>query len=130
MLLPMLTLYSCLPLTLLHLLALISSSAADGTWSLDLQPDFLHARNCVQTCLDHGPSQLVYAIDCPPPWYDSCVCREDLRPIGSSALTKCVDNLCSSNSADLSQVVGIWDSYCSRDAVGGGITTLTVPTCM
>ena len=100
--------------------SLITGAAAQtGVITVNAFGPYLQARKCVRSCIaDYGGNRplgdLVSALSCGSPYYDSCFCRSDLRPTGSAFISKCINSLCASNTVDLNQGLLIWDAYCSR----------------
>jgi len=92
-------------------------TAGRGPTSLAEVPAYKSLRSCAQPYVYNGccTADVYEAVGCPSPAIDACLCREDLRSIGSSFLTKYVNAACSTNAVDLSAAVGIWDTYCSRN---------------
>jgi hypothetical protein len=105
-------------LLLCHFLDIASAQVMTGTITFQEFAPYQQGRVGVKSCVqDYGGNgnlgDVVQALSCGSPYYDSCVCRPDLAVTGSSFLTKCINSLCASNSVDLSQGLLIWDAYCS-----------------
>jgi hypothetical protein len=62
-------------------------------------------------------------LGCTSPWYESCLCRDDLSPTASSFLTKCVNRDCSTAAYDLGQAVSVYNGYCGRQQQQQVVTT-------
>ena len=67
----------------------------------------------LRSCAQKEVYNLYDNIGCPNPAVDSCFRREDLRPLGSSVVTKWINSFCS-NSVDSTAALDVWNSYCSR----------------
>jgi hypothetical protein len=103
--------------------ASIAASQEPPTWSIQSVSVFGYLRVCAQGCLGLGPySYLPAVLDCPSPILNACVCRTDLASSASSALTSCVNQGCSSNPADVSSVVSLYNSYCSVNGYTENVT--------
>src|SRR3954464_12510566 len=83
-------------------------------------PDYKTLRVCAQAALYHnnnnGCGAAIYgALNCPSPPVSACLCREDLRPLGSSFLTHAVESYChTTNAFDISAAIGVWDKVCGN----------------
>ncbi|KAK4158972.1 hypothetical protein QBC43DRAFT_294467 [Cladorrhinum sp. PSN259] len=49
---------------------------------------------------------------------DQCYCREDLRPKAVHWLSRYVEIRCTTNKADFSSAMAVYDGYCSRVNIG------------
>lgn len=108
---------------------------AESSISLDALPAYTVLRECARECLycpkclfvmDVG-SKIGCGENGDPPYFDSCFCRSDLAPSASSYLTSCIRRSCSSQPADITSAVSIYDDYCSfdREAVPTATPTTT-----
>jgi hypothetical protein len=105
--------------------ASIAASQELPTWSIQSVSVFGSLRVCAQACL--GPGLWIYndlpaGLDCPSPILNACVCRTDLASSASSLLTSCANQGCSSNPADVSSVVSLYNSYCSANGYTENVT--------
>ena len=125
------------------LLAFYCSAAlaflSTGTVTIALLTEFQGLRQCARDCLYYGHGDLGEQLECGDdglhtPYLNTCLCRTDLTSDGSSYLTDCINDGCTSNSADLSDAISIWNSYCrssarttARDQRSSSITSSTLP---
>lgn len=93
-------------------------------------PLYQDLRQCAQSYVFNWCCTVdVYeALGCPSPPVDECLCREDLRGIGSSFLSKSVNSACSTNGLDLSNALSVWDIYCSREGMEPSLSVETATT--
>jgi len=84
-------------------------SIANDTGYLGLKPC---AKNCLQNYQPGGTlGDVPYILDCPHPFYDTCLCRADLVSKADSHLTACIMNLCQ-NEDDVSKATSVYHGYC------------------
>lgn len=103
------------------------ASSQTQTVSIRSEDGYKTLRLCAQVCVWGYPSggDLLTNLNCASPWYNVCLCREDLAPAASSFLSKCVNRDCSSSTVDVAQAVSLYDSYCSRDSVPSNVAVVT-----
>ena len=94
---------------------------ADDIVTIKNTPEYQRQRACVQACLWGFPTggDLMTNLGCTSPWYESCLCRDDLSPTASSFLTKCVNRDCSTAAYDRTGSLGLqWLLWPSATATG------------
>ncbi|KAK3365107.1 hypothetical protein B0T24DRAFT_712646 [Lasiosphaeria ovina] len=99
---------------------------------------FQHLRPCASSCFrrEGGPDLsdtlgitlkcCEQYLTCHGPVDDECYCRADLQPSAVSWLSLCVATRCTSNAADFTSAVAVYDGYCSA-AVGPANPDVTEP---
>ena len=114
------------------LLALYCSATlaalSTGTVTIASLTEFQGLRQCARDCLYYGHGDLGEQLECGDdglhtPYLNICLCRADLTSEGSSYLSSCINEGCTSKSADLLRAISIWNSYCRF----GANTTATHP---
>lgn len=120
-----------LKFAIVHLIYNTARVLADSTITIDQAPAFTSLRGCAQQCLYcpttcganffYFSGDLGANIGCQqgkvttPHYYDSCFCRRDLASSASSYLSSCVTLSCSTQTADVTAAVGLYDQYCGFD---------------
>jgi hypothetical protein len=91
-------------------------------------PGFYNARVCVRWCLDNSYFGLDYQLQC---LTKGCICRADLRPQVSSALSMCLYSWvtdCNNNKYDLATAMEIYDEYCDAATPAAGLVSSVLPS--
>ena len=124
------------------LLAFYCSAAlavlSTGTVTITSLTEFQGLRQCARDCLYYGHGDLGEQLECGDdglhtPYLNTCLCRTDLTSDGSSYLTSCINDGCTSKRVDLLGAISVWNSYCSfkvpstaRDQRSSSITSPTL----
>ena len=93
------------------------AAVASNSVTINSLTDFQGLRECARLCLYSGHGDLGEQLECGDdglhtPYLDTCFCRTDLAVDGSSYLTSCINEGCTTNSVDLSGAISVWNSYC------------------
>lgn len=104
------------------------ASSDSPTVTITGEDGYRSLRGCARACVWGYPvgNDLLINLGCVSPWYESCLCREDLAPAASSFLSKCVNRDCDSATVDVSQAVSLYDSYCTRTGVPTNAVVVTL----
>lgn len=108
------------------LLALSLRALCESSVSIVSAEPYINQRSCVQQCIYHPGvnDDLAPFIGCNPP-LNACYCRADLASSVSYFLTSCVNEGCSSHSADISLAISVYNGYCRSNAPA---TNAAIPT--
>lgn len=94
------------------------ASAQDPTVSLSAYTAYSVQRKCVRDCLigphNDGNPGVIREL-CGWPMLQSCYCGTAIAAAVSSEMTNCIDDYCSSKTADLSAALSLYDHYCAGD---------------
>lgn len=113
---------------LLHSLSAMATTTA-GTVSIAYNTGYIALRECVQSALWSGRNvagewNVVDWLGCTN-HLDICFCRADLASSASSLLTSGINSFCSSDIADVSSGIAVYNNYCSRAAPATALTAVT-----
>ena len=102
---------------LANILGIASCVLTTGSVTITSLQGFRDLRGCARSCLYSGHGDLGEQLECGDdglrtPYLNTCFCRSDLTSDGSSYLTSCINEGCTTNSVDLSQAIRVWNSYC------------------
>ena len=117
-------------LALLSLLLLSPlTNAQQATITITDTPSYKSAADCIQNCLwdkgdtgSDGNHDVIVALGCTSPWYNSCLCRMDATAAASSYISSCVMEMCSVTSQDPKSAISLYDGYC------GGANAVVIAT--
>jgi hypothetical protein len=117
-------------LAISSLLAIFSLASGQSSGVAFSQvPGFYNARVCVRWCLDNSYFGLDYQLQC---LTKGCICRSDLRPQVSSALSAClfssVTDCNNNNKYDLATAMEIYDDYCDAVTPAAGPVSSMLPS--
>jgi hypothetical protein len=122
---------SILSLAFLSLLLSPLTNAQQATITITDTPSYKSAADCIQNCVwdkgdtgSDGNHDVIVALGCSSPWYNSCLCRTDATAAASSYISSCVMEMCSVTSQDPKSAVSLYDGYCGgANAVATATTT-------
>jgi hypothetical protein len=84
-------------------------------------------RTCARPCVTNSFStDLFTVLNCAYPNQDSCLCREDLAPIVSSWLSKCINSFCTPATVDIAQALSVYGDYCTGNVPNSNVALTTL----
>jgi hypothetical protein len=97
------------------------------TVTISDENNYKNLRKCAQPCVtDSIGTDLFNVLSCASPYQNSCLCREDLAPIVSSWLSKCINSGCTPATVDIAQAISVYGDYCTRNVPNSNVALTTL----